>query len=75
MKKHFVNRTKKLKLKSTETEANEYSLSEILYKYIDHQSIVKIQSLMAGQNNLFSFKTVTSEEVLKTLYSLKNHKG
>ena len=29
---------------------------------------------MNGVNNLFSFKPVTSEEVLKTIYSLKNNK-
>ena len=75
IEKHFVNRTEKLKLRQTETEANEFSNEkEILCKYKDHQSIVKIRSLMAGKNNLFSFKPVTSEEVLKTLYSLKNCK-
>ena len=65
----------KLKLKPTETEINELSLSEILDKYKDHQSIVKIQSQMNDEKNLFSFKPVTSEEVLKTIYSLlKNNK-
>ena len=36
MTKHFVNITKKLKLKSTETETNELLLSEILVRYKDH---------------------------------------
>ena len=44
--KYFVNITKKLKLKPTETEINELPLSEILDKYKDHQSIVKIRSQM-----------------------------
>ena len=35
-KKHFVNITKKLKLKPTESETNELSLSEVLDKYKDH---------------------------------------
>ena len=30
---------------------------------------------MNDKNNLFSFKHVMSEEVLKTIYSLKNNKG
>ena len=30
---------------------------------------------MNGEKNLFSFKPVTSEEVLKTIYTLKNNKG
>ena len=30
---------------------------------------------MNGEKNVFSFKPVTSEEVLKTIYSLKNNKG
>ena len=75
MNKYFVNITKKLKLKQSETEINELSLSEILDKYKDHQSIVKIRSQMNGEKNLFSFKPVTSEEVLKTIYILKNNKG
>ena len=75
MNKYFVNITKKLKLKQSETEINELSLSEILDKYKDHQSIVKIRSQMNGEKNLFSFKPVTSEEVLKTIYTLKNNKG
>ena len=29
---------------------------------------------MNGKKNLFSFKPVTSEEVLKTIYTLKNNK-
>ena len=44
MNKHFVNITKKLKLKPTETETNELTLSEILDRYKDHQSIAKIRS-------------------------------
>ena len=75
MNKYFVNITKKLKLKQSETEINELSLSEILDKYKDHQSIVKIRSKMNGEKNLFSFKPVTSEELLKTIYALKNNKG
>ena len=75
MNKYFVNITKKLKLKQSETEINELSLSEILDKYKDHQSIVKIRCKINGENNLFSFKPVTSEEVLKTIYTLKNNKG
>ena len=53
MNKYFVNITKKLKLKQSETEINELSLSEILDKYKDHQSIVKIRSQMNGEKNLF----------------------
>ena len=75
MNKYFVNVTKKLKLKQSETEINELSLSEILDKYKDHQSIVKIRPQTNGKKNLFSFKPVTSEEVLKTIYALKNNKG
>ena len=75
MNKYFVNITKQLKLKQSETKINEPSLSEILDKYKDHQSIVKIRSPMNGEKNLFSFKPVTSEEVLKTIYTLKNNKG
>ena len=30
---------------------------------------------MNGEKNLFSFQPVTSEEVLKTIYALKNNKG
>ena len=36
MNKHFVNITKKLKLKPTETETNELKLSEILDGCKDH---------------------------------------
>ena len=75
MNKYFVNITKKLKLKQTETEINELSLSEILDSYKDHQSIVKTRSQMNDEKNLFSFKPFTSEEVLKTIHSLKNSKG
>ena len=46
MNKHFVNITKKLKLKPTETITNELKMSEILDKYKYHQSIVKIQPQM-----------------------------
>ena len=74
MNKYFVNIAKKLKLKPTETEINELSLSEILDKYKDHQSIVKIRSRMNDEKNLFSFKPVAYEEVLKTIYSLKNNR-
>ena len=58
MNKYFVNITKKLKLKLTETETNELILSEILDGYKDHQSIVKIRSQMNDENNLFSFEPV-----------------
>ena len=74
MNKYFVNMSKKLKLKPTETEINHFSLSEILDKYKDHQSIVKIRSQMNDEKDLFSLKPVTSEEVLKTIYSLKTTK-
>ena len=40
---------KKLKLKQSETEINQLSLSEILDKYKDHQSIAKIRSQMNGE--------------------------
>ena len=73
--KYFVNITKKSKLKQSETEINELSQSEVLDKYKDHQNIVKIRSQMNGEKNLFSFKLVASEEVLKTIYTLKNIKG
>ena len=43
MNKYFINITKKLKLKQSETEINGLSLSEILDKYKEHQSIVKIR--------------------------------
>ena len=75
MNKHFVNITKKLKLKPSEIEINELSLSEILDKYKDHQSNLKIGPQMNDKKNLFSFKHVMSEEVLKTIYSLKNKTG
>ena len=58
MNKYFVNITKKLKLKLTETETNELILSEILDRYKDHQSIVKIRSQMNDEKNLFSFEPV-----------------
>ena len=58
MNKYFVNITKKLKLKLTETETNELILSEILDGYKDHQSIVKIRSQMNDEKNLFSFEPV-----------------
>ena len=75
MNKYFVSITKKLKFKPAETKISERSLSEILDKLKDHQSITKIQSQINGEKNLFSFKLVTSEELLKTIYSLKNNKG
>ena len=71
----ILTNTKKLKLKQTETEINELSLSEMLDKYKDHQSIVKIRSQMNDEKNLFSFKPVTSEVVVKTIYCLKGNKG
>ena len=42
MKKHLVIINRKLKLKPTKTETNEFTLSEILHRYKDRQSIVKI---------------------------------
>ena len=75
MNNYFVNITKKSKLKQTETEINELSLSEILDKCKDHRSIVKIRSQMSDEKNLFSFKPVMSEEVLKTIHSLKKNIG
>ena len=75
MNKRFVNITKKFKFRPTETETNELTLSEIPDRYKYPQSIVKIQSQMNDEKNLFSWKPVTSEEVLKTIYSLKNDKG
>ena len=71
MNKHFVNVTKKLKLKPTEIVTNELTLSEILNRYRDHPSTFKIRSQMNGEKNLFSFKPVKFEEVLKAIYSLK----
>ena len=52
MNKHFVNITKKLKFKQSETEIDELLLSEILDKYKDHQSIVKMPFQMNGEKNL-----------------------
>ena len=46
MNKHFVNITKKLELKPTETATNELSLSEILDKYKDHHNIAQTRSQM-----------------------------
>ena len=73
MNKHFVITTKKLKLKPTETQTNEFTRLEILDRYKDHQGIVKIRSPMNDEKNLFSFKPVTSEVVLKTIYSLQSN--
>ena len=64
MDKHFVNITKKLKLKALEIEKKRLTLPEILGSYKYHSSIVKIQSQMNDEKNLFSFKSVTYEEVL-----------
>ena len=50
-------------------------MSEILNRDKDHQSIVKIRSQTNEENDLFLFKPVTSEEALKTIYSLKSNKG
>ena len=66
MNKYFVNITRKLKLKPTETEINEFSLSEILDKYKDHQSIVKYNLKWMAK-----IIYVTYEEALKNTYSLK----
>ena len=75
MNKHFVKIIKKLKLKTAETETGKLTLSEILDRYNDHQSIVKTQSQMNDENNFFSLKPVMSEEVLKTICSLKTRKN
>ena len=50
-----------MKFKPTETETNELKLSDILDRYEDHQSIIKILSQMNDEKNLFLFKPVTSE--------------
>ena len=50
-------------------------MSEIMDRYKDHQGIIKIGSQMNVEKNFLSFKPVTSEEVFKTIYSLKNNKG
>ena len=63
MNKQFVNITDKFKLKPTTTETN------------NCQEYRKILSEMNDEKNLFSFKPVTSEEVLKTLYSLKSKRS
>ena len=63
MKKHLVKIIKKLKLKTAETETDKLTLSEILDRYNDHQSIVKTQSQMNDEKNFFSFKPVMSEEL------------
>ena len=47
-----------LKLEPTETETNEFTLSETLDRYKDHQSIIKIRSQMNDEKNLFSLKPV-----------------
>ena len=60
-----ANITNKLKLKPTETETNEFTLSDIMDRYNGHQSIVKIQSQMNDEKKFFFFKPVMSEEVLK----------
>ena len=60
-KKHFINISNKLELKPTETETNELTLSEI-------------QSQMNDDKNLFSFKSITSKEVLKTISLSKTTK-
>ena len=57
----FFNITNNIKFKPTETETNEFKLSEILDRYEDHQSIVEILPQMNDKNNLFLFKPVTSE--------------
>ena len=57
----FVNITNFIKFKPTETETNELKLSDILDRYEDHQSIIKILSQMNDEKNLFLFKPVTSE--------------
>ena len=54
----WTNITKKLKLKLTESETNELILSEILDRYKDHRSVVKIRSQMNDEKNLFSFEPV-----------------
>ena len=75
MTKLSVNITKKLKLKPTETEIPELTLSKILERYKDHQSIVKSWSQINDNKNLILFKLALSKEVPKTTSSLKNNKG
>ena len=76
MNKHFVNITKKSKLDPTQAETEEDTLPKILDWYQGHQnkSITNIWSQINDEKNLFSFKLVASEEVLKIVYSLKNNK-
>ena len=57
----FVNITNQIKFKPTETETNKLKLSDILDRYEDHQSIIKILSQMNDEKNLFLFKPVTSK--------------
>ena len=52
MTKLSVNITKKLKLKPTETEIPELTLSKILERYKDHQSIVKSWNKWQQEFNL-----------------------
>ena len=56
--KHFVNI-------ATETGTN-----ELLERYKDHQSMIKILSQMNNEKNLFSFKPFTLEEVLQRIMKL-----
>ena len=76
MNKYFVNITKKSKLDPTQAETEEPTLPKMLDWYQDHQnkSITNIWSQINDEKNLFSFKLVVSEEVLKIVYSLKNNK-
>ena len=67
MNKHFVVITKKLKLKPTATETNEFTLSEILDEYKDHESIVKVQSQMNEEKNLYFYSNLSR---LKKYYKL-----
>ena len=67
MNKHFVVITKKLKLKPTATETNEFTLSEILDEYKDHESIVKVRSQMNEEKNLYFHSNLSR---LKKYYKL-----
>ena len=66
-KKNFVSITDKLKLKPIEVKTKKLTLSKNLDTYRDHQRIPKIQSQVNVEKNLFPFKPVTSEKVLKTI--------
>ena len=67
-KKQFASITKKW------YKRKELSMSELLYIYKGQQSIVKIQSQMNDKENLFSFKPLLCEKLLKSISFVKNNK-